>query len=128
VGTGDDEAGRILVVDDEEEIRRLSQLVPESAGYQCVVAPNTMQAQARLAEDEFDLLISDLRTPGESGLRLMQNARAAQVDVSTIILTSLDDRKAAATAIEEGAYGYITKPFRMNELLIGVENALRRRH
>ena len=124
---GDDEAGRILVVDDDEEIRRLSKLVLESAGYQCAVAPNTRQAQARLSEDDFDLLISDLRMPGESGLRLMENARAAQVDVPTIILTALDDRKAATTAIEQGAYGYITKPFRINELLIGVENALRRR-
>ena len=98
----------------------------ESAGHRCAVASNSRQAHSLLVEDDFDLVIADLRMPGESGLRLMENARAAQVDVATIILTALDDRKSATAAIDQGAYAYITKPFRINELLVGVDGALRR--
>lgn len=119
---------RILVVDDEEPIRRLIVRLLEQPGYACTMAADAPSARKRLHEGRpFDLMLCDVTMPGESGLELVQEALRAYPEMAAIMVTGHDDTELAETALAIGAYGYVTKPFHANELLISVANALRRR-
>jgi putative two-component system response regulator len=127
---GDDaspSAARILVVDDEAPVRRLLARLLEQNGYSCAMAGDAREATAAMETEQFDLLLTDMNMPGESGLDLIRTASRAQPDLATVMVTGLDDRALANAALELGAYGYIIKPFESNEILISVTNALRRR-
>jgi len=118
---------RILVVDDEEGIRRGLARILERAGYECATASNAAEAHDLISQDHFSLVLCDVNMPGESGLTLMVRLAEEYVDVPVVMVTGADDPKFAMVALELGAYGYVTKPFGSNEILINVANALRRR-
>lgn len=120
-------AGKVLVVDDEEPVRRLLQRLLTRAGYECDIAGSTAEARAAMTVDPFDLVLTDMTMPGESGLDLVLYLSESFPDVATVMVTGADDVGLATTALELGAYGYIVKPFEANEILINVANALRRR-
>jgi putative two-component system response regulator len=126
---GDDEndQARILVVDDEAPVRRLLTRLLERNGYSCGTAADAVEASAALETEPFDLLLTDMNMPGESGLDLIRAASERYPGLATVMVTGLDDRALANAALELGAYGYIIKPFESNEILISVTNALRRR-
>jgi len=124
---GEDNLPRILVVDDEEEVRRLLARLLERAGYSCEVARDATEAQELLTKGDFDLLLTDMDMPGESGLDLIRKTSAKYPELATVMITGLDDTALATSALELGAYGYIIKPFESNEILINVSNALLRR-
>lgn len=117
----------ILVVDDDAPIRGLLAHLLERHGYLCTVAANAQQARDHLKHRAFDLLVSDVSMPGESGLDLVRYTLAEYRDTAAIMITGVDDPYLANLALECGAYGYIIKPFEPNEVLINVSNALRRR-
>lgn len=117
----------ILVVDDEASVRRLLCRLLERNGYSCTEAADANEANARLDAGSFDLLLTDLDMPGQSGLDLIRSAPSRHPDLATVMITGLDDTELANSALELGAYGYIIKPFEANEILINVRNALRRR-
>ena len=77
--------------------------------------------------DAVALVLSDVNMPGESGLDFRREVLAQHPDTAVVMVTGMDDRRFADVAIELGAYGYILKPFKPNELIINVGNALRRR-
>ena len=119
---------KLLVVDDEEPVRRALQRILERQGYECTLAEDVASAKAALAGDSFALVLSDMNMPGqESGLDLVKSIVVNYPDTATVMCTGLDDAELARTAIEIGAYGYIVKPFEPNEIVIAVLNALRRR-
>ena len=120
---------RILVVDDEEPIRNLLRRVLEAQGYACAVAASTGEARELLDGDGdgFALVLSDVNMPGESGIDLAHHVLDHHPDVAVVMVTGLDDRSYVDLALEHGAYGYVLKPFKPNELAINVANALRRR-
>jgi putative two-component system response regulator len=118
---------RILVVDDEEAVRRLLARLLERGGYSCEVATNSTEAESLLATEAFDLLLTDMDMPGQSGLDLIRSTSARYPELATVMITGLDDTALATSALELGAYGYIIKPFESNEILINVSNALLRR-
>ena len=118
---------RILIVDDEEQVRRLLSRLLENNGYSCETAQDAAEATAVMGAKQFDLLLTDMNMPGDSGLDLIRAASAVQPDIATVMVTGMDDREIANAALELGAYGYIIKPFQSNEILISVTNALRRR-
>ncbi len=119
---------RILVVDDDDLVRKLLVRILTRAGHTCVGAANAPEARRLLAEsDAFEVLISDVNMPGESGLELVREALETHRDVAVVMITGADDPDLATTALELGAYGYVLKPFKTSELLINVANALRRR-
>ncbi len=119
--------GRILIVDDEPYIREILSRWLVDEGYDCEQAANTEAALEALARGDCELMISDIRMPGRSGLELLDEARARFPDLAVIMLTAVDDRATAIHTLEAGAYGYVIKPFDRNELLISVVNALERR-
>jgi putative two-component system response regulator len=125
--TAEGAASRILVVDDEEPIRRMLARLLERNGYACSTAADATEARSRLDDDDFQLVLTDMDMPGVSGLDLIMQLSAEDPDIATVMVTGLDDTKLAHAALEMGAYGYIIKPFEQNEILINVSNALRRR-
>jgi putative two-component system response regulator len=123
----DRSGARLIVVDDEEPIRRMLARLLERHGYFCEVAPDGEQARIALNEHHFDLLLTDMDMPGMSGLDLIMQVSKEHPDTATVMVTGMDDTSLAHTALEMGAYGYVIKPFEPNEILISVANALRRR-
>lgn len=117
---------RILVVDDEPDVRKSISRVLDSADHLNDVAGSVAEAVDALEADSYALVLADMNMPGGSGLDLLQQI-GRWPDTAMIIITAEDDRRLAEAALEAGAYGYITKPFSANELLINVLNALRRR-
>jgi len=117
----------ILVVDDEEQIRRLLNRTLSGTEYTCTLAADGAEARKCLDEQTFDLVLCDVKMPGESGIDLTRHIASEYEDTAVIMLTAVDDPKTADAAIEAGTYGYIIKPFNPNELIINIRNALRRR-
>lgn len=117
---------RILVVDDEPVIGELLSRWLAGEGYGCAVAQNGETAIKFLERDHFDLVVSDIMMPGMSGMDLLTIIKTLFPNVAVIMVTAVDDRKTAITALELGAYGYVIKPFDRNEILINVANALER--
>jgi putative two-component system response regulator len=118
---------QILVIDDEEAVRRLLALILDYAGYQVTTASNASEAKDVLSEGDFALVVSDVGMPGESGVQLLDYVRSEYPDTATILVTGRDDPDVAAEALRAGCYGYVIKPFHRNQVLIDVMNALRRR-
>ena len=117
----------ILVVEDEEQIRRMLNRTLSGVGYTCTLAADGAEARKCLDKQPFDLVLCDVNMPGESGIDLARHIKSEYEDTAVIILTGVDDSKTADAAIEAGTYGYIIKPFNPNELIINIRNALRRR-
>ena len=117
----------ILIVDDEEQMRRLLNQTLSKHGYTCTLAANGMEARKCLDEQTFDLALCDVNMPGESGIDLARHIGAEYGDTAVIMVTAVDDSKTADAAIESGTYGYVLKPFNTNELIINIRNVLRRR-
>ena len=118
---------RLLVVDDEEPVRRVLARIMERSGYTVETAANVDEAREKLNGSAFDLILSDVNMPGESGIDLVKWVALEHPETATLMCTGVDDTELARTAIEIGAYGYIIKPFEPNEIVISVMNALRRR-
>lgn len=118
---------RILIVDDEEPIRRLLGQLLEMKGYDCELAADAREARQLFKDERFELVLCDLNMPGESGLQLLRFILGEHQNTAAITVTAIDDPEVARTALDIGVYGYIIKPFEANEILINVTNALRRR-
>ena len=116
---------KILIVDDERSIRVLLQRILEDYGYQCLTASNVGEARDLLATQPFDLLLSDLNMPGESGLDLITYVKEAYPDTAVVIVSVVADPKKVKEILELDVYGYIVKPFESSQVLISVANALR---
>ena len=117
----------VLVVDDEVQVRNLIKQLLEINGYKCTLAPDTNQARSYLKEDTFDLILCDMHMPGETGLDFSRDVLKQQPEAAIVMVTAVDDPDLASTALKMGVYGYIIKPFKTNELVINVTNALHRR-
>jgi DNA-binding NarL/FixJ family response regulator len=117
----------VLIVDDESSVRRLLTQILEANGYRCTQAADGAEARAHLKGHSFDLLLCDIRMPGESGLELIHDVKREHADTAIIMVTAVNDPLEAQTALEMGVYGYIIKPFEPNQILISVANGLRRR-
>jgi putative two-component system response regulator len=117
----------LLIVDDEEALRRWACRVLEGQRYTCTAVPDVPQARAALAASTFELALLDVNLPGESGIELLAEIRVDRSETAVLMVTGEDDVGLATTAIELGAYGYLVKPVRAGELLINVTNALHRR-
>jgi putative two-component system response regulator len=117
----------ILIVDDEEPIRRLLGYLLQSHGYTVALAADAREARQRLDDAPYALMLCDVNMPGESGMDLVRSMLGEHPHTAAIMVTGLDSSVLANAALDMGAFGYIIKPFESNEVLIDVANALRRR-
>jgi cyclic di-GMP phosphodiesterase len=118
---------RVLVVDDTAQLRTLVTRVLERHGHVCVEAADGAEARKHLAQETFDLMLCDVKMPGESGFDLAEYVLDTYPTTAVLMVTGVDDAESAMRALDLGAYGYVIKPFSINEILISVINALRRR-
>ncbi|MGQ9729714.1 MAG: HD domain-containing phosphohydrolase [Candidatus Zipacnadales bacterium] len=121
------EKARVIVVDDESYVREIIARWLSANGYECCAAESAGAALEIIAKGGVSLVLSDINMPGASGLDLLATIRAQFPDIAVLLVTALDDREVAVRALEQGAYGYIIKPFERNEILISVAAALERR-
>jgi len=119
---------RILVVEDEEHLAEGVRFNLEAEGHDVTIEANGRNAVDLLTqgEVEFELLLLDLMLPGLSGFEVARRVRAAGNLLPILILTAKDDAQDLVRGLEEGADDYLTKPFRLDELLARVRGMLRR--
>lgn len=117
----------ILVVDDEESIRYLLNQVLSIGGYECTLAADAAEARKLIKDRNFEMILCDVAMPGESGIDFIRYVAAEYPDTAIMMVTAVDNPKIAKTAMEAGIYGYLIKPFNVNEVIINIRNSLRRR-
>jgi PAS domain S-box-containing protein len=118
---------RILIVDDEPEIRRLlARILEGQKGHQVVLAANADEAVTALKSVPVDLVLSDIQMPGQSGLELAAFIKTHYPDTGIVLVSILRNPEEIKTALAIGLFGYILKPFDSQQVLITVANALRR--
>ena len=122
------EAGpTILVVDDDAGFRRLIAAVLSREGYRTTLACDAAEARVLLAERAFALAVCDLNLPGESGETVVTHIAGSYPTTAIVVVTGGADSAVADGVLAAGAYGYLIKPFGLDQFLITVSNALRRR-
>lgn len=117
-------SGRVLVVDDDESLRRVTQVQLEQAGFETETAADGSEALAALQKTTFQLVITDLKMPGMSGLELLRRIRADYPEVIVVVITAYGTVESAVEAMRVGAYDYITKPVHPEELELVARRAL----
>jgi len=120
-----DDAPHLLVVDDDTRIRTLLKRFLSEEGFRITVAANAAEARRKLAGLDFDLIILDVMMPGEDGVGLTRSLRNER-DVPILMLTALSETESRVTGLEAGADDYLAKPFDPRELVLRVNNILRR--
>jgi len=115
---------RVLVVDDDAEMRALLADVLGDEGYAVEGVPNGAEALIRLHAESFAAIILDKNMPGLSGLDLLPGLRTICPETPVILITAFGDVSTYMDAMEKGAFEYIFKPFRMKELLLALQRAL----
>ena len=118
-------AGRILVVDDDPQIRRAMKATLTARHYQVSDAPNGEEALDKLRSESFDLLLLDMNMPGTGGIETCRLIRSSS-DIAIIMLTVNNSEKDKVEALDAGADDYVTKPFSTPELLARIRATLRR--
>lgn len=119
---------RILVVDDEESIREFLDIMLRKEGYEVTCVEDGQKAIDILKKKSFDLLISDLQMPNVTGIELLKHCREMYPDLLFMMITAFGTAESAVEAMKMGAYDYITKPFKIDEVRINIANALRSRN
>lgn len=116
---------RILVVDDEESIREFLEIMLKKEGYEVTCAEDGAKAKDLLAKKSFDLVISDLQMPNMTGIELLKHVKDSYPDLVFMMITAFGTTESAVEAMKMGAYDYLTKPFKIDEVRLNIQNALR---
>jgi DNA-binding NtrC family response regulator len=117
-------SARLLIVDDDSEMRDLLRKVLEKEGYHVAVAADGHEATASLSRDPFDLVVTDMLMPDDGGLDLLRAIRVTQPTLPVIIITAFGDWRSYSRALELGAAAFISKPLKMAELIAAIHTAL----
>lgn len=115
----------ILVIDDDLRLRSLLSRYLQESGFAVSAAKDAENARMFLRQYDFDLLIVDVMMPGESGLEFLQKLRN-ESDVPAIVLTAMGETQDRISGLEAGADDYLPKPFEPKELVLRINNILRR--
>ncbi len=114
---------KILVIDDDEIARDVVVSLLSKEGFSVKSARDGIEGIASLKMNSFDLVITDLKMPGADGIDVLKEAKRIDPNIAVVILTAYGTLDNALEAIRLGAFDYITKPFKLQELLFVVENA-----
>jgi two-component system response regulator PilR (NtrC family) len=116
--------GSILVVDDERSMREFLRIALARAGHEVTTVDSPASAAEAYRKRDFDVVITDLKLAGGSGLDVLDGAKAQRSDTQVIVVTAYATTETAIAAIKRGAYDYLNKPFKVDEILVVVERAL----
>ena len=118
---------RVLVVDDEKSMRDLLAITLEKQHFEVTVADGGQAAIATLRREPFDVVITDLRMPTADGLQVLRAAKETSPESVVIVITAVGSTETAVEAMKLGAYDYITKPFKLDEINLIIRRALERK-
>jgi two-component system response regulator PilR (NtrC family) len=121
---------RILIVDDERSMQEFLEIFLRSEGYEAVTCGDVATALVHLENDDFDVVITDIQMPGGSGLDLLRAVQArplGEAETMVIVMTAFASTETAIAAMKEGAYDYITKPFKVDAIRIILEKAIEKK-
>ena len=118
---------RILFIDDDPAGREVALFNLQKAGYEVAAASDGGEGLSAFAASPFDLVITDLKMPGVSGMEVLRKTRARAPEVPVLVITAFGNVETAVAAMKEGAYDFIGKPFHRDQLLLAVSKALERR-
>ena len=118
------EPSRILVVDDERSMREFLEIFFRRDGYHVTTCGGVDEALLAVETDDFDLVITDLQMPDRSGLELLAAVREGSPETPVVMITAFGTTETAIAAMKQGAQDYITKPFKVDEVAVVVENGL----
>ncbi|PXX46160.1 sigma-54-dependent transcriptional regulator [Aquitalea magnusonii] len=116
---------RVLVVDDEPDIRELLELTLIKMGLEVVTAGNVGEATARLAREPFDLVLTDMRMPDGEGIEVVQFIADQSLDIPSAIITAYGSTESAVRAMKAGAFDYLSKPISLAQLRTLVKSVLK---
>ena len=117
---------RVLVVDDEESMRHVLSVILREAGYQVSVAADGEEALRLIREQPFEVVVSDVRMPKLDGLALLTQTRTLAPETTFIVMSAYGSKDLSLQAMKQGAYGYIEKPFKPDEVVLVLEKAVER--
>ena len=115
---------QILVVDDEERMRNLLKKVLTKQGLSVQTSPNGIDALMKVEETPFDVILADIRMPEMNGIEVLKAVKETRPEIYVILMTAFGSIDSAVEAMKKGAYDYITKPFKMEEITIVIKKAL----
>ncbi len=118
---------RILVVDDEESIREFFEIMLKREGYEVFSAQNGKEGFEAFKKNPVDLIISDIQMPEMSGMELLVKVKETDPETPMIMITAFGSTETAVEALKMGAYDYIQKPFKLDEVKIVIRQALEKR-
>jgi len=118
---------RILVVEDDSSLRQILEMFLKKAGHDVVTAASAEEAAPLIEPGDFDLVMTDLKLGRRSGLDVLSQAKAAAPDCEVIVMTAYSTVETAIEAMRRGAFDYVGKPFKLEEISITIEKALERR-
>jgi two-component system response regulator AtoC len=119
---------RVLIVDDEQNLRHMLQTLLRREGYEPVGVASVEGALMEIEDRPYDIVITDLRMPGQSGMDLVDEIRRRNIDTTVVVMTAYGSRDIAIEAMKRGAYDYISKPFEADELVLLLRKAEEREH
>lgn len=117
--------GRVLIVDDDVEMTELTGVVLKKKGFGSVAVHSAADALVRLADEDFDAVLTDLTMPGMDGIALCERALALRPDLPVVVITAFGSLETAVAAIRAGAYDFVTKPVDNAVLALAVERAVK---
>lgn len=123
-----EESGKILVVDDEDSMRRFFRLTLEREGYEVETAESVASALAIIREMDFDLILSDIRLEDGQGLEILEASKLQDPDTPIIMMTAYASAETAVEAMKLGAADYLSKPFNIEEVKIVIQQNIRTRN
>src|SRR5215475_1530016 len=115
---------KILVADDEQNLRRVLVALLRREGHEVVQAANGLEAIEQLAAGDYDVVITDLRMPGADGMEVLRTASKNYPHVPVIMITAYGSVGQAVEAIKAGAFDYIEKPFEQDQIRVIVDKAI----
>ena len=118
--------GLILAVDDEPDMLALIKMIIEGySDHQVTTTNNPMEVAELLPKERFDLIITDLKMPGMDGMEVLELAKEYDKDALILMVTAFGSLESAEEAVAKGAFDYISKPFRKEQLLLAIDKAMR---
>jgi two-component system response regulator PilR (NtrC family) len=119
---------KILVADDEQSMREFLDIMLKREGYRVSSASNGEEVLKLVEKDLFDLILMDIRMPKMDGISVLKNIKVLSPETTVIMITAYASADTAIKAMKEGAYDYITKPFKVEEIKLIIKNALEKKN
>ncbi|MBW1917387.1 MAG: sigma-54-dependent Fis family transcriptional regulator [Deltaproteobacteria bacterium] len=118
-------SAKILIIDDETDMLvMLKMLITDKTPHEVVTTNNPIEVEELLSENDFNIVITDLKMPMMDGIEVLEAVKKKDPDIPVIMITAFGTLEAAQEAVHRGAYDFITKPFRKEQILVALERAL----